>query len=693
MPDTQQVIASRRRAWDRVASLAIGAAGGAVIVLILLILAYLLYVALPLASSAKLQATDQQKLTFDGTLAVMAGDVLLRLPATNQQRPGRLLSSGQHAVYLSSDDLQVFDLLLPTVGSASGTGEARLRVRIPAIAAVPETLSIDSDDRGLLFAYFDRDGFLHAGELSFSATEDSAVSRFSLPQAMPLQASLHVDARTGLVLALEDQSYYRWMPKAGVQATVERQDFSKLREPIKRAAWGPGHETLLVVDRDDHLHRFDISRPEMPRLGAAIATGMNVRWLESESRRRVSYLAGVGGELAVLVPSSGDELLRERVPELSGPGRLGIGGDGGFVYRISSADFTRVPIRNLFPETGWRSLWLPQWFGAYAGPAYFWHPDGAAIGALSKLSLTPLLYGTFKAALYGMLLAIPLALGAAVYTGYFLPPRIRNRIKPSIEMLEAFPTVVLGFVAGLWLAPLLLNYLLPILLLPLLLLGLPIVLSLMHLASQLLSPRFQRRPPRIALVSIAYLAAVVVLMMNADTLETWLFDVSLRDWLWREWGIAYEQRNAILVGMAMGIAITPVMFSIVEDSIFAVPRSLSDGSLALGATRWQSLARVVLPAASPAILSALLIGLARGLGETMIVLLATGNTPLMDPGGFSGLRSLSASIVAELPEAGAQSVQFRLLFLAALVLFGLTFVLNTVAEFFRQRLRYAYANR
>ena len=143
----------------------------------------------------------------------------------------------------------------------------------------------------------------------------------------------------------------------------------------------------------------------------------------------------------------------------------------------------------------------------------------------------------------------------------------------------------------------------------------------------------------------------------------------------------------------MGLAITPIMFSIIEDAINAVPRSLSDGSLALGATRWQSLARVVMPAASPAILSALLIGLARGLGETMIVLLASGNAPLMEPDPFSGLRTLAASIAAELPEADAGGVHFRVLFLAALVLFALTFVLNTVAELFRQRLRYAYAGR
>ncbi|MFT4874719.1 ABC transporter permease subunit [Congregibacter sp.] len=693
MLESRQQISSSRRARDRLASLTIGAAGGAVIVLILLILGYLLYVALPLAAPAKLESPSTRVLSFQSDLAVMAGDVLLKIPDTAATQTGKLLSSGEHAVYLRNDMLQVFDLLLPGIGSESDVGEAILRTRVPVSNAIAGSLSIDSRDQRLMFSYSDNDGLLHAGVLSYAAESGVSLVRWSTPAGSLLGGESLVDAASGQVLLVKDRSYLRWQPdRAGSQRLVQGL-LPGLRAATKLIAWGPNHETLLLIDRGDQLHRFDVARAAMPRLGDPRKMAIDVRWLGSESSRRVTYLVGSNGELLIQVPSSGEELLRQTVAELRGPGRLGIGTDGGFVYRLTGDKLLRVGIRNPYPETGWRSLWLPQWFGAYDAPGHYWHPDGAAIGALSKFSLSPLLYGTFKAALYGMLLAIPLALGAAIYTGYFLPARIRNRVKPAIEMLEAFPTVVLGFVAGLWLAPLLLDYLLPILLLPILLLGLPLLLATFHWLLQLLSPRFQRRPPRIALISIVYLAALVLLMMNADGLETWLFDDSLRDWLWSEWGIAYEQRNALLVGMAMGIAITPVMFSIVEDSIFAVPRSLSDGSLALGATRWQSLARVVLPAASPAILSALLIGLARGLGETMIVLLATGNTPLMEPGAFSGLRSLSASIVVELPEAGSESVQFRLLFLVALVLFGLTFILNTVAELFRQRLRYAYANR
>ncbi|MFK8041718.1 ABC transporter permease subunit [Congregibacter sp.] len=673
------------------ATVAIGAAGGTVIIMILLILAYLLYVALPLRSVAKLDAPSAIKLPLE-TEVVVAGGQLLKLPAGIVTADGRLRNTDQHTVYLSGQDLYVLTPPALVAGEGQEIVELHLRLRIPVSAVSPQSLSIASAGTRLLYAYFDTEDRLVVGGVNTPIEGEDAVQRFAPLEGSLADGVIRVDAASGTVVVVQDRSYLWWQPnRDGAQAVPG--SLEGLDSAAKRVAWGPNYETLLIVDELNQLHRFDVARSSLPRLGEPQPTSMTVRWLKSESRRRVSYLVGEDGELAVMVPSSGEELLRRIVPELAGPGDFGIVADGSAVYRLTDVDLISVGIRNPFPETGWRSLWLPQWFGAYDAPAHFWHPDGAAIGALSKLSLSPLLYGTFKAALYGMLLAVPLALGAAVYTGYFLPPRIRNRIKPSIEMLEAFPTVVLGFVAGLWLAPLLLDYLLPILLLPVLLLGLPILLSLIHLLLQLLSPRFQRRPPRMAIVAVVYLAAVVLLVMNASYFESWLFEVSLRDWLWREWGIAYEQRNALLVGMAMGVAITPVMFSIVEDSIFAVPRSLSDGSLALGATRWQSLARVVLPAASPAILSALLIGLARGLGETMIVLLATGNTPLMEPGAFSGLRSLSASIAVELPEAGSESVQFRLLFLAALVLFGLTFVLNTVAELFRQRLRYAYANR
>jgi phosphate transport system permease protein len=169
------------------------------------------------------------------------------------------------------------------------------------------------------------------------------------------------------------------------------------------------------------------------------------------------------------------------------------------------------------------------------------------------------------------------------------------------------------------------------------------------------------------------------------------FDGDMRAWMRHEWGVDYAQRNALVVGIAMGFAVIPNIFSIAEDAIFSVPKHLSYGSLALGATPWQTLVGVVLPTASPGIFSALMIGLGRAVGETMIVLMAAGNTAIMDGNLFQGMRTLSANIAVEIGETAVDSTHFRVLFLAAFVLFMFTFVLNTFAEVIRNRLRTRYS--
>jgi len=170
------------------------------------------------------------------------------------------------------------------------------------------------------------------------------------------------------------------------------------------------------------------------------------------------------------------------------------------------------------------------------------------------------------------------------------------------------------------------------------------------------------------------------------------FGGDLRLWLNHEAGIPYDQRNALVVGCAMGFAVIPTIFSIAEDAIYGVPKSLSDGSLALGATPWQTMVRVILPTASPGMFSAVMIGLGRAVGETMIVLMATGNTPVMGWNLFEGMRTLAANIAVEMPESAMNGSHYRILFLAALVLFAFTFVVNTVAELIRQRLRDKYSS-
>jgi phosphate transport system permease protein len=149
----------------------------------------------------------------------------------------------------------------------------------------------------------------------------------------------------------------------------------------------------------------------------------------------------------------------------------------------------------------------------------------------------------------------------------------------------------------------------------------------------------------------------------------------------------YVQRNALVVGFVMGFAIIPIIYTIAEDALTAVPDHLRAASLGAGATPWQTAVRIVLPTAMSGLFSAVMIGLGRAVGETMIVLMAAGNTPVLDMNAFSGFRTLSANIAVELPEAVRDSTHYRTLFLAALLLFFMTFVINTVAEIVRMRFR------
>jgi phosphate transport system permease protein len=149
----------------------------------------------------------------------------------------------------------------------------------------------------------------------------------------------------------------------------------------------------------------------------------------------------------------------------------------------------------------------------------------------------------------------------------------------------------------------------------------------------------------------------------------------------------YIQRNALIVGFAMGFAIIPLIYTIAEDALSSVPDHLRSASLGAGATRWQTTTRIVVPTAMSGLFSAVMIGLGRAVGETMIVLMAAGNTPIMDWNIFKGFRTLSANLAVELPEAEQGSTHFRVLFLTALALFAITFAVNTVADWVRQRFR------
>lgn len=349
-------------------------------------------------------------------------------------------------------------------------------------------------------------------------------------------------------------------------------------------------------------------------------------------------------------------------------------------------------VHNEHPEVTWHALWQEVWYEGYAEPDYIWQSTSGSDDFEGKFSLVPISFGTMKAALYAMLFAVPVALTAAIYTAYFMTPVLRKKVKPTIEMMEALPTVILGFLAGLWLAPIMEEYLPAIFLL---FIFLPLSTLITAFAWHNLPRDIKTKVPEtlapLILIPVIILATYAAFWLS-PVLEVTFFGGDMRQYITNDLGVDFDQRNALVVGIAMGFAVIPTIFSMAEDAIFSVPTHLTSGSLALGATQWQTLIKVVLLTASPGIFSAVMMGLGRAVGETMIVLMATGNTPILDWSIFQGMRTLAANIAVEMPESEVGSSHYRILFLAAFVLFVFTFIFNTVAEFVRQRLREKYSS-
>ncbi len=419
------------------------------------------------------------------------------------------------------------------------------------------------------------------------------------------------------------------------------------------------------------------------------------------------------------------------------------------------------------PEADLTALFAPVWYEGYEQPAHVWQSESGTDEFEPKLGFLPLIYGTLKATLYSMLFGAPLALFAALYTSEFLSRRLRTPIKSIIEMMASLPSVVLGFLAALVIAPVA-QTVVPATLVSFVTLPLALLLGayLWQLLPQRLSIRWsgwQRLCCMGLALPVGVLSALalgpwVEGLLFAGNIELWLDGQrgngvggwlilllplcallwtlfggrALGPWMRRRsanWsrhqcavldiakfgvGIAasigvallvsslldgagydprgsyvgtYVQRNALIVGFVMGFAIIPIIYTLAEDALSSVPEHLRLASLGAGATPWQTAVRVIVPTAMSGLFSAVMIGLGRAVGETMIVLMATGNTPVMDMNIFNGFRTLSANIAVELPEAVQNSTHYRALFLAALVLFAMTFTLNTLAELVRLRFR------
>ena len=377
-----------------------------------------------------------------------------------------------------------------------------------------------------------------------------------------------------------------------------------------------------------------------------------------------------------------------------------LGGKGDRILFLDNSNSLHVlELKDPHPEASWQAFFGKIWYEGAPEPKFEWQSTGGSDEFEPKLSMVPLLIGTMKGTIYAMLFSLPIALLAAFYTSQFLDPNVKRFVKPTMEIMASLPSVVLGFLAALWLAPLIETKVPSVFLT---IIALPVSAILFGwIWSEM--PKAIRNSVAPGMEFIAFLPVMALACWIAWSLgpwvESWAFVVQQSDGTkiadFRRWwpqvtNTPFEQRNSLVVGFMMGFAVIPIIFTVSEDALSNVPGALRSGSLALGASRWQTAMRVVLPTASPGIFSAVMIGLGRAVGETMIVVMATGNTPIMDLNIFSGMRTLSANIAVELPEAPHHGTLFRALFLGAMLLFLMTFVVNTLAEVMRQHLREKY---
>ena len=274
-----------------------------------------------------------------------------------------------------------------------------------------------------------------------------------------------------------------------------------------------------------------------------------------------------------------------------------------FTFKEALPIFTDPEVRH---EANLKAFFLPSQQSDDLAYRYVWQPTSDK----PKMSMIPLILGTLKATLVGLLFACPIGVAAALFSSEFAPKRLREIVKPVIELLAGVPSVVLGF---------------------------------------------------FALIVLA----------------TWLQNV---------FGFTYRL-NAWNSGIALAIALLPIIFTISEDGLSAVPRSYREASLAMGATKFQTAIKVVLPAATPAIFASFVLAFGRAIGETMILLMAGGNAAITSFSLSDPLRTLSATIAAELGEVVFGSGHYSALFFMGTLLFLITFVSNTAGELIIRRMR------
>ena len=733
------------RAWkDVLARRAIAFGGLSVIVAITLIFFYLLYEVMPLFKSA----TIEQESHFELPETVRSSKILT-LFSEEQNEVATLLSDSGALIFmnarngqlLSEQQLPLADASITSLkGKTSGDDTLLLGLSNGHVLAANTTFKVDFDSEGqrlgvkpqvtqgfngkaLLLDTEQRpltyvtqqkspDGMLLAGlvgegqvVMTLLQQRTNFISGEVTETLQPIEfPSRNLYQR---VLIAPDHHYTFALNHEGRLDVYDTRNLNKIQllhtvslvapgQQVTQMVFQLAQQSLLVGDsqgqvtqlfmvRDEH-NRQQLSKIRTLKLGDA-----PIVLLEAEQRRKGFVAIDSTGRMGMFNTTAEKKALDQQLLS-DAPVLAALAPRASMLLMLDAEGVVhRYAIDNPHPETSLKSLWGKVWYEGYSEPQYTWQSSSASTEFEPKFSLTPLAFGTLKAAFYAMLLSVPLAVCGAMYTAYFMAPAVRRKIKPVIELMEALPTVILGFFAGLFLAPFMETHL-PGVFAVLLIIPLGIITFAFCWAQ--LPSRLRDLIPEGWHVVILIPLVIVLAWLSfslSQPLELWFFNGDMRSWLSNDLGINFDQRNAMVVGFAMGFAVIPTIYSIAEDALFGVPKSLSHGSLALGATPWQTLVRVVLPTASPGIFSAVMIGMGRAVGETMIVLMATGNTPVMNGNIFEGMRTLAANIAVEMGESALGSSHYRILFLAALVLFLFTFVVNTLADLVRQRLRTKYS--
>jgi phosphate transport system permease protein len=728
---------------DKAATLGIGIGGISVIVAILLIFFYLLYEVMPLFRSATVEPWQQNGQVVSPYPLPGQGKTLY-LAMEEQAEIGLRLTDAAEVIFFdtrSGDIVRQQSLNLPegvaissfalisdarrlfALGLSNGTALVLrhdykasypdgVRVLSPELAYPLGTDPIPMGDGPLELLTVNGDGDnwrLIGGNASGLARTDIELSENFL--SGEVETSLETtrlaqpNVKATKLLLMPDRRWLLIAAQGGKLAVADLQApndasitqiINATNGDIEAFELLLGGNSLMLADSNGRVSQWFLVRDEqgswqLTSIRNFDTEGGTLSSFTTEHRRKGFATLDSEGTLKLFNTTAQRTVLSEKL--LDGPAdQIAYAPRSNAMLLEQNGTLSFWAIHNEHPDISWSALWDKVWYEGYEEPAYVWQSSAANNDFEPKYSLMPLAFGTLKAAFYAMLLATPLAICGAIYTAYFMAPGLRRKVKPVIELMEALPTVILGFLAGLWLAPFMeLNLA-------------AVFLILLVIPASILAFAFgwAQLPNRIRFLlpdgwDAALLIPVVMLgtwlsFALAGPVENLLFGGDLRLWVSQTMGISYDQRNALVVGIAMGFAVIPTIFSITEDAIFAVPKSLSYGSLALGATPWQTLVRVVMPTASPGIFSAVMIGMGRAVGETMIVLMATGNTPIMDVNIFEGMRTLAANIAVEMPESEVGSTHFRILFLAAFVLFMFTFVVNTLAESIRQHLRQKYGS-